>query len=102
MECRANVRHKRMSQLITEDHMPDSWMTVAEAAATLKVHPRTIERRIASGKIQTRRADDGQVQMLISTPDMPDNAPNPAFETVRELAEDQVSLARGSASALVK
>ena len=38
--------------------MPDTWMTLAEAAAAIKVHPRTIERRIAAGKIQTRRADD--------------------------------------------
>jgi hypothetical protein len=82
--------------------MSDSWMSVAEAAASLKVHPRTIERRIAGGKIQTRRADDGLLQVLISLPDTPDNAPDTALETVRELAADQVSLATGSASALVR
>src|SRR5450432_3318924 len=82
--------------------MPDTWMTVAEAAASLKVHPRTIERRIAGEKIQSRRADDGQVQVLINTPDMPDNAADTAMETVRELAVDQVSLARGSATTIVK
>jgi outer membrane murein-binding lipoprotein Lpp len=82
--------------------MPDTWMTVAEAAISLKVHPRTIERRIASGKIQSRRADDGQIQVLVATPDMPDSAPDTAFETVRDLAADQVTFAKGSASALVK
>jgi excisionase family DNA binding protein len=81
--------------------MPDKWMTVAAAAATLNVHPRTIERRIASGKIESRRTDDGQLQVLINAPDEP-SAGVEAFETVKELAQDQVSLATGSASALVK
>jgi hypothetical protein len=81
--------------------MPDKWMTIAAAAATLNVHPRTIERRIASNKIQSRRADDGQQQVLIDVPEMADPAPDP-LETVKELAQDQVSLATGSASALVK
>jgi hypothetical protein len=82
--------------------MPDKWMSVAEAAATLKVHTRTIERRIAGGKIQSRRADDGLLQVLISLPDASDSAPDMALETVRELADNQVTLATGSASALVK
>ena len=81
--------------------MPDKWMTVAAAAATLNVHPRTIERRIASSKIESRRTDDGQLQVLIDVPDIADPMPDP-LETVRELAQDQVSLATGSASALVK
>jgi hypothetical protein len=84
-----------------EWHMPDKWMTVAASAATLNVHPRTIERRIASGRIESRRTDDGQLQVLINAPDDPP-APVEAFETVKELAQDQVSLATGSASALVK
>src|SRR5215213_9050874 len=81
--------------------MPDKWMTVAAAAATLNVHPRTIERRIASNKIECRRTDDGQQQVLIDVPDTAEPGPDP-LETVRELAQDQVSLATGSASALVK
>jgi hypothetical protein len=84
--------------------MPDKWLTVAAAAATLNVHPRTIERRIASGKIESRRTDDGQLQVQINAPDDPSAAAAgaDAFETVKELAQDQVSLATGSASALVK
>ena len=81
--------------------MPDKWMTVAAAAASLNVHPRTIERRIASNKIESRRSDDGQLQVLIDVPDTAEPATDP-FDTVRELAQDQVSLATGSASALVK
>ena len=81
--------------------MPDKWMTVAAAAASLDVHPRTIERRIASNKIESRRTDDGQLQVLIDVPDTAEPASDP-LETVRELAQDQVSLATGSASALVR
>src|SRR3982750_2599859 len=90
------------SRFMEEPVMPDKWMSVAEAAATLRVHTRTIERRIAGGKIQSRRADDGLLQVMISLSDEPDNAPDTALETVRELADNQVTLATGSASALVK
>lgn len=82
--------------------MSDKWMSIAEAAASLKVHPRTIERRIAGGKVQSRRADDGVLQVLIPAPDIFEQVPDNALETVRELAADQVSLATGSASALVR
>ncbi len=81
--------------------MPDKWMTVAAAAASLNVHPRTIERRIASNKIDSRRTDDGQLQVLIDVPYTAEPAADP-LETVRELAHDQVTLATGSASALVR
>jgi len=82
--------------------MPDKWLTIAAAAASLDVHPRTIERRIASGKIQTRRAEDGQVQVLVQVCDEPQSSLSDPLETVKELAQDQVSLATGSASAIVR
>ena len=81
--------------------MPQTWTTVASAASTLNVHPRTIERRIASGRMQSRRADDGQVQVLVDMPDAAEPASDP-LETVRELAQDQVNLATGASSALVR
>jgi|SRR5687768_7335106 hypothetical protein len=85
--------------------MPDQWMTIAEAAAALRVHPRTVERRIASNKIETSRGDDGQVRVLINMPDTVEaDVPQQdfAFETVRELADRQVDIAAGSASAIVR
>ena len=41
--------------------MPDQWMTIAEAAAALRVHPRTVERRISANKIDTHLALSGSV-----------------------------------------
>ncbi|MBC8108747.1 MAG: hypothetical protein H7Z14_19340 [Anaerolineae bacterium] len=81
--------------------MSDTWMTLAAAAAALNVHPRTIERRIASGKIRSRRTDDGQILLLVDVPDI-QPLQSDALETVKELAQDQVSLATGSASAIVR
>lgn len=81
--------------------MPEKWMSIVQAAANLNCHTRTIERRIASGKIQSRKGDDGITQVLIDVPDKPEPGPT-AIETVKELAQDQVSIATGSATALVK
>jgi hypothetical protein len=81
--------------------MPEQWMSVAEAAATMKVHPRTVERRIASGKIESRRSADGQVQILVTVPDAVEPMSSQALDTVKELADRQVDIAAGSASALV-
>lgn len=88
--------------------MPEQWLTVAEAAAAMKVHSRTVERRIAAGKIDSRRNDDGQLEVLLDVPDVvrsPEPPPPPTIdplETVREMADRQVDIAAGSASALVR
>src|SRR4051794_1112371 len=84
--------------------MPEQWMSVAEAAATMKVHPRTVERRLAAGKIESRRGADGQVQILVTVPDVvvEPTMSSQALDTVKELADRQVDIAAGSASALVR
>jgi hypothetical protein len=82
--------------------MPEEWLSVAEAAATMKVHPRTIERRIVANKISSRKNDDGQVQVLVNLPDVVEPVSSEAFETVKELANQQVDMAAGSASVLVR
>jgi len=81
--------------------MPEKWMSIVQAASNLNCHTRTIERRIASGKFQSRKGEDGITQVLLDLPDMPEPGPT-AIETVKELAQDQVSIATGSATALVK
>ncbi len=82
--------------------MPEQWLSVAEAAASMKVHPRTIERRVSAGKIENRRNDDGQVQVLVNLPEQVEPVSSDALETVKELANQQVDIAAGSASALVR
>ena len=82
--------------------MSEQWMSVAQAAASMQVHPRTVERRIASGKIQSRRSEDGHVQILVNLPDSVGQSHDTAMETVKELADRQVDIAAGSASALVR
>jgi len=88
--------------------MPEMWMSVAQAATVLKVHPRTIERRISSGKIESRRSDGGAVEVSIPMSDTADASPrnnqfdSETLETVKELADRQVDIAAGSASALVR
>lgn len=86
--------------------MPEQWLSIAEAAAIMRIHPRTVERRAAAGKIESRRNDDGQVQVRINVPDPEPPPTEPisveAFETVKEMADRQVDIAAGSASALVR
>jgi hypothetical protein len=85
--------------------MPEEWLSVAQAAAALKVHPRTIERRMVANKIEFRKNDDGQVQVLVNLPDIEpaaEQVSSEAFETVKELANQQVDIAAGSASAIVR
>jgi hypothetical protein len=84
-----------------EDVMPEQWISVVEAAAALKVHTRTIERHIKSGKLQSRRGDDGQVQVSVDLPDEPTLMPDP-MSIVAGQAENQVQLALGTTSAIVR
>lgn len=81
--------------------MPEKWVSVAEAAASLKVHTRTIERHMKGGKIQSRRADDGQVQVLVDMPEESAPALDP-LSVVAGQAENQVQLALGTTSAIVR
>lgn len=55
--------------------MPEKWMSIVAAANHLACHTRTIERRIASGKFQSRKGDDGITQVLLDVPDMPEPGP---------------------------
>lgn len=71
---------------------PTEWLSVAAAAARLGVHPRTVERRAASGKLTARRAADGSVQI-----EMPAEPSKPTAEAVADVlavqADRQIQLA---------
>ncbi len=82
--------------------MPEQWLSVAQAAATMKVHPRTVERRIVANKIESRRNDDGQIEVMVLVPDEVEAIPPDAYDTMKEMADRQVDIAAGSASALVR
>lgn len=82
--------------------MSEQWMSIAEAAAAMRVHPRTVERRVAANKIESRRNDDGQIEILVNVPDVEEPVSTHALDTVRDLADRQVDLAAGTASALVR
>jgi hypothetical protein len=82
--------------------MSERWVTVAEAAAALKVHPRTIERRIKSASLQSRRADAGQVEVLIDAPEADSTPMSDPLSVVAGQADQQVQLALGATSALIK
>ena len=81
--------------------MPDKWVTFVEAAAALKVHPRTVERQLKSGKLQSRRTDAGQLKVLVDMPETASPAAD-ALSVVAGQAENQVQLALGATSAIVK
>lgn len=49
------------------------WHTIAEAAASLGVHPRTIERRASAGRLR-KRTVDGSPQVLVADSDLPGKA----------------------------
>lgn len=41
------------------------WVSVAEAAARLQVHSRTVERRVAAGTMRSRTGDHGRVEVFV-------------------------------------
>lgn len=81
--------------------MPDKWVTFAEAAASLKVHPRTVERQMKSGKLQSRRTPAGQLEVLIDVVESTGTSAD-ALSVVAGQAENQVQFALGATSAIVK
>lgn len=71
---------------------PTEWLSVAAAAARMDVHVRTIERRAAAGKLTTRRAADGTVQI-----ELPSEPSKPTAEAVADVmavqADRQIQMA---------
>ncbi len=83
--------------------MPETWLTLEQAAVTLKCSLRTIERRIAGGKLQVRQTNDGRREALIDLPDT--GAPaaqmtDAAVAAVSEHADERARIAVDAAKAL--
>jgi hypothetical protein len=53
------------------DTLPGPWVPIAEAAAVLRVHPRTVERRVAAGTLPHRRDHRGRVLVLVEVEEPP-------------------------------
>jgi excisionase family DNA binding protein len=53
------------------DTLPGPWVPIAEAAAVLRVHPRTVERRVAAGTLPHRRDGRGRVLVLVEAEEPP-------------------------------
>jgi hypothetical protein len=51
--------------------MADSWQTIEQAAVSLRLSVRTVNRHIAAGKLQSRLTSEGRREVLVSLPDGP-------------------------------
>ena len=51
--------------------MADSWQTIEQAAVSLRLSVRTVNRHISAGKLQSRLTSEGRREVLVSLPDTP-------------------------------
>jgi hypothetical protein len=58
--------------------MADSWQTIEQAAVSLRLSVRTVNRHMAAGKLQSRLNADGRREVLVSLPDGPAEGANPS------------------------
>src|SRR5690349_11813643 len=57
--------------------MPDTWQTIEQAAVTLGLSVRTVNRHITGGKLQSRLFE-GRREVLVSLPEPRQSAPAPS------------------------
>ncbi|NLX57592.1 MAG: hypothetical protein GXY74_00720 [Phycisphaerae bacterium] len=70
--------------------MAQQWLTLPQAAASLGVSVRTLERRIARGLIESRRLPDGRREVAVNASDtVADNAAGAAPGAVRPVAPQE-------------
>lgn len=74
--------------------MADTWQTIEQAAVTLGLSVRTVNRHISSGKLASRLTD-GRREVLISAPD-PQPEPDALKEAVRDAFQRLNALAADS------
>ena len=72
--------------------MADSWQTIEQAAVSLRLSVRTVNRHMAAGKLQSRLNADGRREVLVSLPDTaPDASPSPFSDTLATDTPAEVS-----------
>lgn len=78
--------------------MPQTWMKLSDAASSLNVSTRTVERRIKRGELQTRLTNDGR-EVLVEKPDTVADITSDALSVIERAGEQQNELAQRIAAA---
>src|SRR3954468_8490704 len=73
--------------------MADTWQTIEQAAVSLRLSVRTVNRHIVAGKLQSRLTPEGRREVLVSLPDTgTEAAPAPShFDAEVTSAADAVT-----------
>ena len=75
--------------------MANKWLSMAGAAATLNISTKTLSRRLKAGRFESRRSEDGRVEVLV---DVPDTGPH-LTDALAQQGERQLQLAGGAITA---
>src|SRR3954454_3103153 len=84
--------------------MTDSWQTIEQAAVSLRLSVRTVNRHISAGKLQSRLTSEGRREVLVRLPDTPaaqradDGAPFAPAGAAFILGAENASAAQGAAT----
>jgi hypothetical protein len=72
--------------------MADTWQTIEQAAVSLGISVRTVNRHMAAGKLPSRLNAEGRREVLVSLPDEPASAPpeSPARPKAPKIIGDTV------------
>jgi hypothetical protein len=73
--------------------MADTWQTIEQAAVSLRLSVRMVNRHIVAGKLQSRLTPEGRREVLVSLPEVPaEVAPAPShFDAAVTGADDAVT-----------
>jgi hypothetical protein len=67
---------------------PAEWLTLDQAAARIGCSTRTLQRRIADGKVAAQRRDDGRVLVEVKLPQAPPTPTDAVVEQLQRQADD--------------
>jgi hypothetical protein len=67
---------------------PAEWLTIDQAAARIGCSTRTLQRRIADGKVAAQRRDDGRVLVEVKLPQAPSTPTDAVVDQLQRQADD--------------